>query len=1476
VFTSLKDDAHGGDTNNDGDGSAPAKGDWGTILVRSGATAAFDYVTIRYGGYGYNYCEHGWCSTWYGYYASIQAEGNTDTSVRHSTVSQSMNAGIWVNGDGASLTVTDGTISDNSTGTGKRYGIYNGSGSTSIINNSDIHNNYGYGLYNANTSITINAENNWWGSGSGPAPYGSGNGINYQTCWDSVNQVNYICKFYVDADPWVGKPYQTQAQLGHRGPTSRNQAFEAEPVNTANGNYAYQHTDLSIPTRGLPLDFARAYNSLDPQAGSLGYGWTHTWNLHLTENISDSTVIVTFGDGHAEKWTWNGAAYDGAPGVFGTLVKNGDGTFDLTQKDQTVYHFAADGKLAWAEDKNGNRTALSYDAQGRLTTVTEPAGRILSFAYTSPVSATLISQITDPAGRTIGFTYNITGELTVVTDTLGYTTTMTYDADHRLLTIADANAHTFVRNVYDAKGRVVEQYDALGNKWTFAYDEPNHKTLVTDPRGNTTTYQYDNEWRLSSEKDALNHTATYAYDADNNRTQIVSKRGYTTTMAYDDRGNPTVLTDTLGMTYDSRNNLLSKTDALGRTTSYTYDTHSNLIRQTDPLGHVTTWTYDSYGQMLSETDDLSHTTQYGYDAWGNQTAITDALGNATTFVYDIAGRKLSETDPLGHTTSYAYDAANRLTVLTNTLGYTTTYTYDPVGNRVRVTDALGRSTQYGYDAKDRLTTVTDPLGNTTTYGYDAVDNRISVTDPLSHTTTYAYDALNRRTSVTDPLGHTTTYTYDAGGNRTSVTDANGKTTTYTYDAMDRLTTVTDAAGGTVSYVYDAVGNRTAMTDANGHTTTWTYDALDRLASVTDPLGHTTTYTYDAVGNRTAKTKPDGTTITYTYDALNRLTATTYPGGSMTYAYDTLSRRTAMTDTTGTTTYTYDDLGRLTQAATPNGTLSYTYDAVGNRTGLTYPSGKVTTYTYDLDNRLVTVTDYASRTTTYTYDAAGRQTQIQYPNGAQAVYTYDNADRLISLVHSSTVSGTIASVTYTLDAVGNRLTMQDLEGTTSYNYDSLYRLTQVTYPNSEQVSYAYDAMGNRTAMTSTVSGGITYTYDAADRLLVSLSPGLPVTYTWDANGNMTGKGSATYTFDALDRLTQVVSGTTTVQFGYNGDGVRLSKTVNGVATSYVQDLAAGLSVVLAETTGGQTSRYVYGNGLVTRIDPAGTPSFFHADGLGSTRALSNLAGQRTDAYSYDVFGMERSHTGSSGQPFTFAGEQADGELGLVYLRARYYDPAVGRFIQRDRRGGVPSHPQSLNRYVYVQNNPTSLIDPSGESWWDATVGKAVNYVKNNVPKVVEYGTKIVNKVANWNIPTFPIKLWGAVESGKKTGKYMASLAPSEEDIQRRAERDCPGCPGNQDIARIEIMHEEAFQRSVLSLHETLKSIPLLGMGYTGVTYVTGFDSFVKQSWDKLTQRTRARSSEQPTTESAGGRTFIPGYDVGYSGGGGWGGPPSRGK
>jgi len=154
---------------------------------------------------------------------------------------------------------------------------------------------------------------------------------------------------------------------------------------------------------------------------------------------------------------------------------------------------------------------------------------------------------------------------------------------------------------------------------------------------------------------------------------------------------------------------------------------------------------------------------------------------------------------------------------------------------------------------------------------------------------------------------------------------------------------------------------------------------------------------------------------------------------------------------------------------------------------------------------------------------------------------------------------------------------------------------------------------------------------------------------------------------------------------------VAKTVDGVTTDYVLDPAAGLTQVLQETTAGQPQSYLYGHDLLAQYD-SGTWAYHVNDGLGSVRQLADPMGQVVQGYSFSPFGVPLGESG--GEPYGFTGEQWDASTGLVYLRARYYQPATGRFLSKDLWTEDQLWPQALNPYVYVVNNPINLIDPSG--------------------------------------------------------------------------------------------------------------------------------------------------------------------------------------
>ena len=193
--------------------------------------------------------------------------------------------------------------------------------------------------------------------------------------------------------------------------------------------------------------------------------------------------------------------------------------------------------------------------------------------------------------------------------------------------------------------------------------------------------------------------------------------------------------------------------------------------------------------------------------------------------------------------------------------------------------------------------------------------------------------------------------------------------------------------------------------------------------------------------------------------------------------------------------------------------------------------------------------------------------------------------------------------------------------------------------------------------------------------------------------MLSKGSQIFSWDAFGRMTGLYNSGTNASYVYNGDGVRISRTINGTATSYMQDLATDLPMVMAETTDANTLRYVNGLDLIAQVDGIG-PTYYHTDGLGSTRVMTDNVGVQSATYTYDAFGTVRTQNGSGNNAFSFTGEQVDPEAELVFLRSRYYDPTIGRFISRDRMAGIDKVPQSINRYVYVSNNPIMNIDRAG--------------------------------------------------------------------------------------------------------------------------------------------------------------------------------------
>ncbi len=827
-----------------------------------------------------------------------------------------------------------------------------------------------------------------------------------------------------------------------------------------------------------------------------------------------------------------------------TMITDEDG-------DTTHLTWSEDGtNLTQVIDAEGNPVNLSYDENNNLTSIVDPLDTETSYAY----DGLLLTSSTDDEGNTTSYTYTPEGYLQSITDAAGNTTSYTYDSYGQQVSMTDASGNTWLYR-YDDLGRLIENEDPNGVIARREYDAAGRMIR--------STRNYDPA-RPQNDENLYNIVTEYVYDAVGNQIEVIDTFGRSTQYVYDDANRLIRMFDSAGNettnTFNNAGQLVATTDVLDRITTFVYDELGRMVEMHDALGNITTTVYNPDGTVASTSDALGNSTSYTYDDLKRVAATTDALDGTTTTTYDELGNVIATTDALGNTTTYEYNSLGQLTHQTDPEGGNIQYVYDELGNRIETIDPRGNSTFYVYDDQGRLETVTDALGGTTTYTYDALGRRLAITDAEDNTTSYSYDELGRQVSVTDPLGNTTSTEFDALGNVLSRTDANEETTTYVYDVLGRLESQTDPLGGITTYTYDAASNQLTVTDAEGHTTTTVYDELNRPVSVTDPLGNTTTTAHDATGNVLATTDGSGQTITFTYDELGRQETVTDPLGNTTsYAYDAVGNRISLTDTNGVVTrYEYDGLNRLTAVVEnylygapadheTNVRTEYSYDANGNRLTILDGRSHSTTFSYDELNRLESEADPLGNTTSYAYDAVGNRVSLTDAEGFTTNYVYDDTGRLTTIDYPAPDD----DVSFNYDNNGNRLSMSDGAGTTSWVYDELGRVTSVTDPFGETVSYAYDGVGNRVTLTypdgETVSyaydssdrltqvadwdSGVTdYSYDSASRLSTATLPnGVVTTYSYDNAGQLleltheaddTTLSSFNYTYDSVGNRTQV--------------------------------------------------------------------------------------------------------------------------------------------------------------------------------------------------------------------------------------------------------------------------------------------------------------------------------------------------------------------
>jgi len=964
-------------------------------------------------------------------------------------------------------------------------------------------------------------------------------------------------------------------------------------------------------------------------------------------------------------------------------------SFALTRQYNSLDYYSGPLGVGWTHSYN---VLLSANPQTGEVTVKNGDGSTLSFnpsgggAYTNaPGVYDQLQQNSDNSftltrKTQVRLEFSSAGQLLNVVDRNGNTQTLSYDALGNLNSITDTAGRLF-QFTYDSNNHLINVKDPLGRTVKYSYDGNSNLTGVQDPLGNQTQYAYDSNHRLTIATDP--RSVQYVQNAYDGAGRVVSQkngRGFTTAIAYN---TPSIGTTTI-------------TDPLGNVMRHVYDATSRLVQKLNGQGGSTTYVYDANNDKISITNANGKTTTFTYDGKGNMTSVTNALGNTASFTYDLQNNMLTAKSPSGATTIFSYDRNGNLVGTQDALSDKSTWTYDVSGGLTSHTDAVGNTSRLTYDASGNVATTIDPRGNTRRFGYDAISRATSVTDENGHISTRTYDALSRRIKTTDALGNQTQYSYDVVGNLLKVIDPNNNPTAYQYDNANNLVMVKDALDNQTTYGYDSNNNRIYFTNAAGNTTTYEYNSLNRRVKMTDPLGLFSSYIYDAVGNVVSITDANGQTSTFAYNAVNRPTNRTYSDGNIiTYSYDINGNRIQMTDSHGITSYGYDILNHLILVSNAAGaTVKYARDALGRRAVLTYPDGRSLSYSYDQAGRLSQLTDWIGRKTSYIYDPVGNRTGTTMGNGATSTFAFDNANRILSVVNRSG-SKILSSLAYSLDAAGNRIQSTDAAGgLTQYRYDALNRLTVWTAPSGQSTTYTYDAVGNRTS-TRNSTGTMAYMYDASDRLLTAGT----AAFTYDRNGNrltkVTGATTTSYMFDALNRLSSVSGGGVAAQYQYDGDGNRIFQQAGASSYQYSLDVSRRNPSVLNENGSDGSIDFQYGLSVLSGSS-ATFEQFYQADGVGSTADVTDATDTLKASYTYDPWGKLLNPIDALGtkDKFKFAGEALDPQTGLYFLRARYYDPAVGRFISKDPLSGSAGAPATRNRYVYALGNPQKYTDTLG--------------------------------------------------------------------------------------------------------------------------------------------------------------------------------------
>jgi RHS repeat-associated protein len=790
-----------------------------------------------------------------------------------------------------------------------------------------------------------------------------------------------------------------------------------------------------------------------------------------------------------------------------------------------------------------------------------------------------------------------------------------------------------------------------------AYDMGSGRLIEeTDTNGKKTKYTYDLLGRVK--------TVTYPTITNLNGEQYDVEDLYTYTRVY---ANTNFDPENQGIIYLMVNSKRKYTQKSNGTITYLSNQNAyydglGLLRleQSFDNGAITQYHVDDLSRVIYVMDTIGNVTTVNYNTWGEQNEALDAYGNLYINEHNLKLRKVTNFFVASSEVA-AYRANSNNSTLKSNYVEQTYDQWDQLVSNMAYKDWPSQS---------------QPI--TELYSYDIVGNLIVYTDPNKKlnnegvTTKYTYDVLNRLNSIKNALGQITNYQYDRNGQITNTTIQNSISGTAVslkskmYNELGLLYSKKDAVSLSESQTYNQLGLLEQKIDRSGTVLNYQYDERDQgVSKLLTGVGGNTQQIKSIFGSNGIKIDTNELYLNGTKTA------------SQTSTINVLKQLSSLSsEATGystSTEYKYDSANRVF-------TLMIRHSGIGYF-DINYLYSKQHLDKVQTDGHPYYFNSAATASASYEYFPTGQVKRITYPTLAdgsvlKTEYTYDGLNRLWTMQNKKG-SGVLSSYTYLYDNNGNITSVTETLNngagkTTSYGYDAINRLTSITHPDGGgNTSYTYDLQGNRQTVSDTSINlleyvNTSYTYDLENTLIGSIKDNILTSIKYLPNGLRYEK----------------MTGTVKTQYNYNGNG----------------------EVVSESKSDGQKAIYIRGDRLLVKKDRTTEKDYYYLyNGHGDVVQIVDTNGTVVNSYAYDVWGSITNQTEGITNSFKYAGEIYDEDTGLYYLRARYYDPSVGRFINEDTYEGEITNPLSQNLYTYVHNNPLLYTDPTGR-WCTSTNGK----------------------------------------------------------------------------------------------------------------------------------------------------------------------------